>query len=323
MDTTDTSSRPVRQARLLLIGATVLWALSFPLLRGLELAQKEHVPGMPASAVACADMAIRFGLAALVLLPFYSRHLLRATGREWSQATGLAIFAGLGLYFQTLGLGWTDASVSAFLTQLYTLVVPLIVAVRDRRPPTLRVIVACILVLTGAALLSPGLLTHLTLGPGEIVIVISTVFLAAQIVWVERPVYRENRPGLVTLIMFGLLAAMFFAGYPVSGGTGRGLIDLFGTPTLWTLTGILVLLCTVVNYYIMNAWQHFVSATEAGLIYCIEPVLATVLASFLPGWISRFAGIAYPNEVLPWTLLVGGILIVGATILVATGKREA
>jgi drug/metabolite transporter (DMT)-like permease len=313
----------IRRARALLIGTTVLWGLSFPLLRGLELVQRANVPQVSDAALASADVAIRFALAVLFLLPIYGRQLARVNWREWSQAIGLALFAAGGLYLQTLGLAWTDASVAAFLTQLYTLIVPLIVAARDRRFPSLRVVVACVLVLAGAAMLSPGLLRHFTLGPGELVIMLSTVFMASQIVWVERPLYAENRAGVVTLIMFALLAGVFTAGYFTVGGTARVAGQLFGTPVLWMLTLALVLLCTVFNFLIMNAWQRCVSATEAGLIYCIEPVIATILSSFLPGWISRAAGITYTNETLTWSLLVGGVLIVGATVLVATERRTA
>lgn len=312
----------IRRARALLIGATILWGASFPLLRGLQLAQRAHVPEIPDSALACADTAMRFGLAALFLLPFYGRQLFQITAREWSQAIGLALLAGIGLYLQTVGLAWTDASISAFLTQLYTLIVPLIVAVRDRRWPSLRVIVACAMVLIGVALLSPGLLTHFTLGPGEFVIILSTGFLASQIVWVERPIYAENRAGLVTLIMFLLLTALFVPAYFIAGGTISLAQQLFDTPALGGLSFALVLLCTVINFYIMNAWQRCVSATEAGLIYCIEPVIATVLSSFLPGWISHLAGVSYMNETLTWTLFAGGTLIVAATVLVATERRE-
>jgi drug/metabolite transporter (DMT)-like permease len=315
--------RVIRQARALLISTTVMWGLSFPLLRGLELAQRAIAPHVPDAAMACADVAMRFGVAALFLLPIYGRHLRNVTSREWSQATGLAFFAGIGLCLQTLGLAWTDASITAFLTQLYTLIVPLIVAVRDRRAPTLRVLVACGLVLIGAALLSPGLLRHFVLGPGEVVVILSTVFIACQIVWVERPVYAENRPGLVTLIMFLCLAVMFGIGYFITGGTAIFASQLFGTPAIITLSLALVILCTVSNFLIMNAWQRRISATEAGLIYCIEPVIAALLSGFLPGWISQLAGIAYPNEILTWTLLVGGLLIVSATILVATERRNA
>ena len=313
----------IRRARLLLIGTTVLWGLSFPLLRGLELVQRASAPAVSDAALACADMAIRFGLAALFLLAIYGRQLSRVNGREWSQAIGLAFFAAGGLYLQTLGLASTDASVAAFLTQLYTLIVPLIVAVRDRRMPGLRVVIACALVLAGAALLSPGLMQHLKPGPGELVIVISTFFMAAQIVWVERPVYVDNRAGVVTLIMFTLLAGVFAIGYLFAGGTAHTAGQIFGTPVLWLLTLALVLLCTVFNFLVMNDWQRCVSATEAGLIYCLEPVVATVLSGFLPGWISHLASISYANESLTWSLLVGGVLIVSATVLVATEKRTA
>ena len=123
----------IQRARLLLIGTTVLWGASFPLARGLELTQRATAPGVSDNTMACADVAVRFGLAALFLLPVYGRSLSRVTFREWSQAIGLAFFAGGALFLQTLGLAMTDASLAAFLTQLYTLIVPLIVAVRDRR----------------------------------------------------------------------------------------------------------------------------------------------------------------------------------------------
>jgi drug/metabolite transporter (DMT)-like permease len=313
----------IRKARALLVASTVLWGLTFPLMRGLELAQKEHIPNGSDIAMACADLAVRFGLGALVLLPFYLKELGRITFREWSQAIGLAILGGVGFYLQTLGLAWTDASVSAFLTQLYALIVPLIVALRDRSWPGLRVMIACVMVLSGVALLSPGLLNHFVLGPGALITIISSGFFAGQIVWVERPLYAENRFGLVTMLMFAVMGAMFGAAYLGTGAPSGFAVQLFNTPILGTLMLAMVLLCTVINFWIMNAWQRCVSATEAGLIYCLEPVMATIFSAFLPGLISRFAGISYPNEVLSWTLAVGGGLILCATMLVATQKRVA
>lgn len=313
---------PIRRARTLLVAAATLWGLSFPLMRGLELAQRALAPEVPYAAFAAADMAVRFLGAALVLLPFYIRDLRSISQREWSQAGGLALLGGAGLYLQTLGLAQTDASVSAFLTQLYTLIVPLIVAWRDRRWPTLRVTAACLLVLFGAALLSPGLLAHLTLAFGEVLIVLSAVFFAGQIVWVERPRYAANRAGLVTMLMFAFIGIFFAGAYPLLGGTTNGAGRLFATPGLLVLMALTIVFCTVLNYFIMNQWQRWVTATEAGLIYCLEPVIATALSAFLPGLISVMAGVAYANESLGWNLFVGGALIIGATILVATEQRK-
>lgn len=305
----------------MLIGATALWGLSFPLLRGLELAQGELAHGVPFAALAAGDMAIRFLFAAIVLLPFYGGELLTITRLEWSQALGLAFFAGAGLYLQTLGLLWTDASVAAFLTQLYALIVPLFVAFRDRRWPSPRTIAGCLLVLLGTALLSPGFLAHFSLAFGEGVILLSTAFFSGQIIWVERPRYAANRVGLITLLMFGLMGLLFAAIFPLLGGTPAGAARLVSSAGVLVLMIATVLFCTVINYFIMNQWQRWVSATEAGLIYCIEPVIATLLASFLPGWISVRTGVKYDNETLGWNLLAGGALIVAATVLVAMQRR--
>ena len=311
----------MERARTLLISATLFWGLTFPLVRGFELAQLTHVPGISAQALVCADVAMRFGLAALVLLPLCIAQLRNITRREWLQAGGLALLAGTGLYLQTLGLAWTDASVAAFLTQLYTLLVPLIVALRDRRLPTRRVVIACGMVLIGAALLSPNLLRHFAVGPGEVVVFLSTGFFAGQIVWVERPIFAENRSLLVTMLMFALMGVMFSTGYALQGGNVATVGRLFEPTAVWQMFLVLLFPCTVFTFLIMNMWQRWLSATEAGLIYCIEPVIAAILTGFLPGWISRYAGIDYPNEPLRWTLLIGGLLIVSATVLVATEKR--
>ena len=310
------------RARSLLLATTVLWGTTFPILRGLQLAQHRHGSPLTDPQLAAADTAIRFGLAGFVLLAFYGKHLFSVTGREWSQAGGLALFAGLGLFLQTLGLAWTDASISAFLTQFYVPIIPLVVALRTRQWPSGRIIIACAMVLVGAAILSPGLLRHFILGPGEFVTLVGSIFFAGQIMWVERPIYAENRSGLVTLLMFTLIACLFGAAYAVMGGTRQPQPGLFQRPSTVELILALVLFCTVLSFLTMNTWQRFISSTEAGLIYSLEPVIATVLAAFLPGFISRFAGVDYPNETLHWSLLLGGSMIVAATILSATEHRQ-
>jgi drug/metabolite transporter (DMT)-like permease len=269
-------------------------------------------------------MTMRFGLAALVLLPFLLPDLRRITRSEWRQGLGLALTAGPGQLLQTIGLNWTDASIAAFLTQLYTLWVPLVIAILARRAPTRRVLLACAMVLSGVAALHPGLLAHLALGPGEIVLILSSFCFTAQIIWVELPSFAPNRAGVVTFLMFALIGVFLGLVYLLCGGPLSATGTIFGQLPLVTLSLVLVLCCTALNFYVMNRWQRLISATEAGLIYCLEPVVATLLATVLPALISRFAAVHYPNERLGWNVLLGGGLIVSATILVATGKtREA
>ena len=65
----------------------------------------------------------------------------------------------------------------------------------------------------------------------------------------------------------------------------------------------------------MNAWQPKITATEAGLIYCIEPIFGSAMALVLPAIFSAWAGIHYLNETATWALLAGGGLITLANIL--------
>jgi hypothetical protein len=58
-----------------------------------------------------------------------------------------------------------------------------------------------------------------------------------------------------------------------------------------------------------------VTATEAGMVYSVEPVFTSVLTLFLPAWISIWANINYPNESLTSRLLLGGGLITVANVL--------
>jgi len=86
-------------------------------------------------------------------------------------------------------------------------------------------------------------------------------------------------------------------------------------PTLGLLA-ILIVFCTLGGYMLMNHWQRHLTATQAGLIYCIELVFASAFALFLPGWCSAWAVIQYPNEKLTANLLIGGGLITAANLLI-------
>jgi len=78
----------------------------------------------------------------------------------------------------------------------------------------------------------------------------------------------------------------------------------------------LTVFCTIGAFTIMNAWQPKITATEAGLIYCAEPVFASVMALFMPAWLSGLGGFDYANELATSNLLLGGGLIIAANVLI-------
>src|SRR4051812_49826690 len=89
----------------------------------------------------------------------------------------------------------------------------------------------------------------------------------------------------------------------------------FDSPSVIALVIVLVLFCTMTAYMMMNRWQPHVAATEAGLLYGLEPLFASFFALFLPAWISMATGVIYANERVTANLLVGGCVILLANIL--------
>ena len=100
----------------------------------------------------------------------------------------------------------------------------------------------------------------------------------------------------------------------------REWVALYAAPSAIGIILFLTLGCSVAAYSIMNEWQPHVPATEAGLIYCCEPMFTAIFALFLPGWLMRWTGAHYPNEHLDGRLLLGGGLITGANLLMLLRK---
>ena len=89
------------------------------------------------------------------------------------------------------------------------------------------------------------------------------------------------------------------------------------SPPPWaSFTVALTVLSTLCAYMIMNRYQPLITATEAGLIYCMEPVFGSLMALCLPVLFSAWAAIAYANETASSNLLIGGGLITAANLLI-------
>ncbi len=310
------------RARGWLLFAALIWGISFPLAKALTIAQRQLVPGADSWFLAAAALVFRFGLAAVILAVLARRTLPALTRRELSQGIGLGIFAAGGMLLQMDGLSYTAASTSAFLTSCYCVIIPVIVGFQRRRWPPLMVIGSCGLVVAGMALLA-GIDWHtLRLGRGELETLLCSIFFAAQIFWLERPVFAGNRTSHATLVMF---VTMALTALPLAFARMRAARDLVtttvGSPSIVLFLIMLTLLCTLAAFLLMNHWQRYLEATEAGLIYCAEPVFASLLALVLPAWLALVSGTIYANETGSTRLLLGGGLITVANICIQMRPR--
>jgi drug/metabolite transporter (DMT)-like permease len=303
------------RAILMLLLANFFWGISFPLIKAITLLHAQLLPQAGTWFSAIYTVAPRFLLAVAVMVALRPRDAWRANGREWHQGVLLGLFAAAGMLLQNDALQFTAASTSAFLTQFYAVLIPVWVAVRLRHNPGARIWVCCGLVLVGVAILGRFDWQELRFGRGEWETLLSSLFFMGQILTLERKDFAGNRPEKITFVMFATEAVLFWALAGVTAPDAAALA-LPWTSLPWLgFTVALTVFCTLGSFSLMNAWQPKITATEAGLIYCIEPIFGSAMALFLPALFSAWAGIAYANESATWTLLLGGGLITVANVI--------
>jgi drug/metabolite transporter (DMT)-like permease len=304
------------RAILMLLLANLYWGLSFPLIKTVTALNRALLPGAGTWYLSAAALAPRFLLAAVLMLVFRRRSGAFATPKEIKQGLGIGVFATAGTLFQTDGMQFTDASTSAFLTQFSAILIPACLALRHRRSPGAIVWLGCVLVLVGVGILGHFDWRTLRFGRGEWETLLSSIFFMGQILYVGKREFSGNRPGPVTRVLFSVQGAAFLVLAAATTPRARALLVPWQSPAWLGLTLALTLICTIGAFSIMNRWQPKITSTEAGLIYCVEPLFAAVFVLFMPAMFSAWAGISYPNERATWSLLVGGSLITIANVIV-------
>jgi drug/metabolite transporter (DMT)-like permease len=311
---TPTPSAERTRALLMLLLANFFWGLSFPVIKAIMLLQAKLLPEAGSWFLTIYTVAPRFVLA-VVIMVLLRRHCWRATSREWKQGLIIGGFAAAGMLFQNDGLQFTAASTSAFLTQFYAILIPVSLALHARHNPGALVWTCCALVLAGVAILGHFDWHQLRLGRGECETLLCSLFFMGQILTLGRKDFGDNRADQITFVMLATQAVIFLALVGVTTPSLGALWVPWTSPSWLGLTLTLTIFCTLGAYSLMNAWQPKISATEAGLIYCVEPIFGSLMALFLPAVFSRWAGIDYLNETATWTLLAGGGLITLANAL--------
>ncbi len=308
--------RQRRRAVQMLVLANAGWALSFPVVKALLLVQDTLLPGASSWFLSSLTVAYRFGLAAVAMLVICLPTLRRITWLELWEGAVLGVVSAAGLVFQMDGLAYTSASTSAFLTQFYCLIIPVVVAARERQWPPGQVILACLMVIAGVAILSEVDLRSVRIGRGELETLVASTIFTVQILWLQRRKFAANNVDHFTLVMFAVTA---IGCAPVAWLTQEKPSDWLRAYENIPAAGFLALLvtfCTMGAYRLMNRWQPYLTATQAGLMYCLEPVFASLFALFMPAWFSVAASVRYANEQLTWHLALGGGLITLANILI-------
>jgi drug/metabolite transporter (DMT)-like permease len=285
-----------RSASLALVGAALLFGSTFLVVQD-AVESVEPVP----------FLVVRFAIGTLALAPLALRRggdALRAPGLVRAGA-GAGLALGAGYVLQTVGLQYTTASASAFITYLLVVFVPLIVALTTRRAPPAATVAGVALAVGGLSLLTTG--DGLGAGRGELLTLGCALAFALHILVLADAAPRFDVAALSAVqfaVVAGLLAVPgLTAGYRMDGGAWAAA----------AYTGVLV----TAGALGLQAWgQRRVSPTRAALLLLLEPVSAAVLG-FLAG---ERLGVAGGAGAL---LILGGILVSELSVPVAPRSEEA
>jgi drug/metabolite transporter (DMT)-like permease len=235
-------------------------------------------------------VGIRFLVAGLLSALLFHRSLRGIRWRDVGAGVAIGVMIHLGYGLQTVGLQTIDSSTSAFITAMYVPLVPLAQwAVFRRRPPAMAFVGAG-LAFAGLMLIAGPDAFTLTLGPGEIVTMLSTLPIAGEIILISLFATKVDL-GRITVVQLVTAGALGILTMPIAGES----VPAFSWVWAGAAVGLGAASCLI--QLTMNWAQKSVSPTRATIIYAAEPVWA--------GVVGRIAG-----ERLPLTALLGGGLVV-------------
>jgi drug/metabolite transporter (DMT)-like permease len=275
------------RALALVVAATAVWGATF-------IVVKRGLTGNSPLTF----LALRFLIAAAVLLPLLRSRGVRAPRSAWPYACGAALFAGYA--FQTLGLATTTPARSAFITALSVVLVPLLEPVFAINRVSWRALAGAAVSIVGLAVLlrpetaPPSAGDWLTLG--------CAVAFAFHGILLQGAV-RRAPPAAVNAAQVLTTTALAL---PAAAAAGWQVTFAPWTVAALAITGVLA---TVAAFWAMTEAQRALTAAETALVLAFEPVVAAVV-SVLGG-----------ADVVTASLIGGGALVV-LGVVVATVRSS-
>ncbi len=243
-------------------------------------------------------MAIRFTLSALIMVAIFWKKLKKVNKKDISAGVIIGIFLFLGFATQTVGLQYTTASKSAFLTGTNVVIVPFLAWMVHKEKPDTYAMTS-----TFIALIGIGLLTidgNFIINKGDALTLACAASFAAHIVSVGY-FGKGKDPFLLTMIQMGVAAVLFiffaisFESVPEGINSG-----VYGS------IAYMILFPTLMAFLIQNVAQQLTTPTHTALILCLESVFGTLLAVMIL------------KEALTLQAILGCILIFSAIVITET-----
>lgn len=235
----------------------------------------------------------RFTLAFLLLLVIFGPRLLRIVTLRRTDSNfvkvlgkgciiGIALFSGYG--FQTLGLNYTTATNSAFITGLSVVLVPVLNAIMFGKRVSKVAWFGAFLSAFGLALIVFKSVDYLfSFNLGDFFTLFCAISFALHIVLISH-FTRPHNYALILVAQIGVVMLL--------SGIGMFAFEKFVFPKSWLVwKGVFItgVFATAIAFWIQNRLQPLSTAARTAIIFASEPVFAALfgylfLRERLTGW---------------------------------------
>lgn len=290
-----TSNRPTAEILLLLVA--IIWGTSYGIAK--EALLYISVLGF---------LTIRFGLSALLLLPFVWMEWRKNATTDWKYALPTGVILLAIFIAETYGITQTTASNAAFLISLCLLFTPFIEWLVFRQRPSRQVFNMAGLSLLGVLLLTINTDHQLSLNSGDAYILLAALLRGCMVVATKKLLQGKT---ISSLLVTAIQSSVVFV--------GALLLLLLSEPfsietlptesTFWWLILYVVFFCTIFAFFAQNYGVRKTSATRASILMGSEPAFGAMFAMV---WL---------GESLSLLQLTGGVLIVIATLLASIKEK--
>jgi len=271
-----------------LLAVAAAWGSSFPLTKAL-------LDRM----TALNFLAVRFSLAALLMIVVFFPALRRLSRRAVTTGLWLGLAYGVAQILQTIGLQYTPASISGFITGMYVVLTPLCAALLLRTAIGGRVWLGAGIATVGLAILG---LNGLSIGFGEAITLASAVIYALHIVGLSAWADAKAALGMATVQLAVTALVSVVAALIVECG-----VSLPSTGFDWAAIAYMAVVSGAVAMIVQSWAQAHLAPSRAAITMATEPA-----------WAALFS-ILFLGEALTWRMAVGGGLMLAAMVIVESG----
>jgi len=282
--------KPALRADILILLSALLWGGEYVIV-------KDMVENLPPNWI----NAVRFIVAAVLLPLIFPRKILHLNRAEVKAGLLLGIFLFGGFTLQTIGIQYTSASKSGFITSTYVVMVPFAYWILRHRSPGVKAFISALVCMAGIGLIS--LDGDVGINKGDWFTLLAAVSFTGSILGFD---YYSKKYDPINLTFVEMLAGGLMSLIPALVFEQVPVVAQFRGPEVLQML-YLILFGSLVCHVASNVAMKWAESSHASILWSLESVFALLFA------------VIFLHEQLTVLIAAGFILILSAVILSETG----